>query len=256
VHSGRQSLYPDKANGSGDPKRSRSATNDDFFVSNGFPRVAVNPANDRIYLVFADLPFPGSSDDRGDVFVLEASGPDGSLTWTHAVALSDDGTDTDQWNPAVAVNPLGTKLFIGFYSRRGDSSSNALIKAYGAKADITAGLAGASFNIFPISATAFPPLFPGTTASTPPCDTWKYDHVWAQAGVCLDENAKVFECPPSPDCSHLTLATYQHFMADDYTWAASDDTYFYYACCDRVETFGSGQQTRRDPNIRLAKILH
>jgi len=43
-------------------------------------------------------------------------------------------------------------------------------------------------------------------------------------------------------------------MADDYTWASADSSYFYFAWCDRSETFGSGQQSRPDPNIRLGKI--
>ncbi len=55
---------------------SNSAAADDYFVSNAFPRVAVNPMNGRIYLVYADLPFPGSSTDRGDIFINE-----GVLYW-------------------------------------------------------------------------------------------------------------------------------------------------------------------------------
>ena len=47
---------------------------------------------------------------------------------------------------------------------------------------------------------------------------------------------------------------YQHFMADDYTWASADGSYFYYAWCDRSDTYTSGGHSRPDPNIRLGKI--
>ena len=152
-----------------------------------------------------------------------------------------------------AVNPAGTLLFVGYYSRQDRPTQNDLIKAYGAKANISGGLVGATFDVLPISATAFAPLFPGTVASTPPANTWMYDHVWAQTDVCLDANAIVISCP-SVDYLPRTGTTYQHFMADDYTWTSADDSYFYYAWCDRSDTYGSGVQTRPDPNIRLGKI--
>jgi len=211
--------------------------------------------NGRIYLVYADLPFPGSSTDRGDIFINEGVPQgDGSLNWTAVRKVNNDGTATDQWNPSVAIIPTGTQLFVGYYSRQGDPSSNALIKAYGAKASLVNGFATATFDVFPISATAFPPLFPGTTMSTPPCDTWKYDHIWAQTGVCLDDNAMVAQCPAPPDCQRATSSTYQNFMADDYSWASVDGSYFYYAWCDRSDIYFSGGNSRPDPNIRLGKI--
>ena len=43
-------------------------------------------------------------------------------------------------------------------------------------------------------------------------------------------------------------------MADDYTWVGSDDSYFYFAWCDRSDTYLSGTNSRPDPNIRLGKI--
>lgn len=255
VHTDSAEYYSVKSNASGNPKRSNSAVEEDHFVSNGFPRVAINPVNGRVYVVYADLPFAGSTTDRGDIYANEGiPNANGSLAWGAARRVNNDGTATDQWNPAVAVNQAGTQLFIGYYSRQEDTNNNALIKAYGAKANITGAWGSVTFNVSAISTTAFPPLFPGTTTSTPSCDTWRYDHVWAQAGVCLDENARVSECPPSLECTHPTVTTYQHFMADDYTWATADGSYFYFAWCDRWDYFGSGQQTRRDPNIRIAKI--
>ena len=86
-----------------------------------------------------------------------------------------------------------------------------------------------------------------------PQNTWMYDHVWAQTDVCFDDNAMVISCP-SQDYQPKTGTLYPHFMADDYTWASADGTYFYFAWCDRSDTFFSGGNSRPDPNIRLVKV--
>src|SRR5213075_2341410 len=81
AHSDSQNLYSDKTSGSGNPKRSNSTTEDDYFISNAFPRAAVNPVNGRVYLVYADLPFAGSPTDRGDIWINEGTqNADRSLT--------------------------------------------------------------------------------------------------------------------------------------------------------------------------------
>ena len=185
-------LYSTVNRGSGNPKRHKTAEEKDFFISNGYPRTAVNPENGHIYLVFADLPSAGSTTDRGDIFAIEGTpnAADDSLTWSTVVRVNNDATETDQWNPDVTVNPSGTKLFVGYYSRQEDPDTNKWIRAYGAKADIANGLVGATFDMIPISAK-FEPLFAGTTNSTPVTNTWMYDHVWAQKGICLDNNARV-----------------------------------------------------------------
>lgn len=259
AHANSQSFYSANLNGSGNPKRSNSATTGDYFVNNAFPRVAVNPVNGRVYIVYADLPFAGSTTDRGDIFINEGvPSPDGSLTFTSSGArrANNDGTLTDQWNPSIAINPTGTQLFVGYYSRQGDPNNNALIQAYGAKANLANGFTAATFDVFPISATAFPPLFAGTADSTPPQNWWMYDHVWVQDGVCLNlQNATVIVPVPSscPDDSEFS-GGYASFMADDYTWVSSDGSFFYFAWCDRSDTYSTSQGTRRDPNIRFGKI--
>jgi hypothetical protein len=255
AHTDSDPLYSTKSYASGDPLRFKTASQDDFFISNGFPRVAVNPSNGRIYVVFADLPGAGSTTDRGDIWINEGiPNADNSLTWTGARKVNNDGTATDQWNPSIAINPAGTMLFVGYYSRQEDAANNALIRAYGAKASLVNGLATATFDVFPISASAFSPLFPGTTASTPPANTWMYDHVWVQTGVCFDRNAYLVDCASPNYFFGPVNSPYQHFMADDYTWASADGSYFYYAWCDRSDTYSAGGNSRPDPNIRLGKI--
>jgi hypothetical protein len=259
AHVNSETLYSNKLYGSGDLLRHKTANANDFVVSNGFPRVGVNPVNGHVYLVYADLPFAGSSTDRGDIFAREGEPEaNGELKWTAAARkINNDGTLTDQWNPSIAVNPAGTQLFIGYYSRQVDTSQNRWIKAYGAKAGLANGLWGATFDVFPISSVSFTNLFPGTLASTPSDKPWLFDHVWTQEGVCLDTSARVmFPCPPDPPFT--TFDTYRNFCADDYTWATADSTYFYFAWCDRSETctitFDGVPRTRADPNVWLARI--
>ena len=249
-------------NGSGNLLRSSGGDTNDFFVSNAFPRLAY--ANGRVYIVYADLPYRGSTIDRGDIFVDEATinWSDHSLTLTAGPRkINNDGTQSDQWDPSIAVNTLGTELFIGYYSRQNDPN-NSQIMAYGAKAYITNGLSLATFECVPISPSSFPPLFAGTSTSTSPASYWLYDPVWAQNGVCLDGNA-VFGglydgtfCPPGMDgpLPGGTGPLYANFCADDYTWAAGDNSFFYFAWCDRFRTNGSGQMTRHDADVKFAKI--
>jgi len=99
----------------------QGANSNDYFIDNCFPKACY--ANGNIYIVYADTPTSMQTTDRGDIFMLEAS-----VNWsTHALAVStgpkgvnNDGTQTDPWDPSIAVNPSGTELFVGYYSRQND----------------------------------------------------------------------------------------------------------------------------------------
>ncbi|MCP5523111.1 MAG: exo-alpha-sialidase [Verrucomicrobiales bacterium] len=97
----------------------------------------------------------------------------------------------------------------------------------------------------------------GSVEVTPPCEPWKYDHVFPQAGVCLDTYARYSGSPVDLfDCSGVpTLDLYRDFMADDYTWAAADANYFYFAWCDRSRSCSLPGGGRPDSNVRLARIV-
>ncbi|MBI2946051.1 MAG: exo-alpha-sialidase, partial [Verrucomicrobia bacterium] len=247
-------LYASGVNGSGKLKRFGTATADDYFDSFAIPRVAVHSTSSRIYVVYGDVPLPEpGSADRGDIFIKEGIGADGALSWSGEVKVSNDRTTTDQWLPSVTINPSGSHVFVGYYSRQKDTTDNAWIRAYGAKAFINNGLAGATFDVFPIDSVSFTNLFPGTLASTPSNNPWLFDNVWCQVDVCLDNNARVVDCA-SPATVFTTRNQYQHFAADDYTWVSADNSRFYFAWCDRYEpcilNWGGTNYIRRDPNIR------
>src|SRR5262249_17228629 len=102
------------------------------FRTNAFPQAVVNPANaNQVYVVYDDNP-PGS--DRADAFFKQSTA--GGPTWGSPVRVNDDATTRDQWQPALAVSPDGTRLFVGFYDRRLDSA-NSLINTYGTVATIS-----------------------------------------------------------------------------------------------------------------------
>jgi hypothetical protein len=102
------------------------------FRSTGFPSVAVNPANaNLVYVAYADKPATGT--DRGNVYFKQSTNRGAS--WSAATKLNDDTGSNDQWQPAITVNPAGTKLFVGFYDRRNDSA-NTVSDNYGAVARV------------------------------------------------------------------------------------------------------------------------
>jgi len=222
-------------------------------------------ANGHVYVVYSDLPYPGSTTDQGDIFLAEATinSANGSLILTTNITVNKDGTQTDQWGPAIAVKPGGTELFIGYYSRQNDPINNSLIMAYGACGDIANGLASATFDCFPISPTAFPPLFAGTNSAA----SMQYDPVAASRFfACWDAYARIICFPPtvkpiSCQCTNTFLGHFgsEHWFQDDNTWADADGSYFYYAWSDRSRTWtnmigGTNYTTRPDADVKLAKI--
>src|SRR5436190_2644839 len=222
-------LNSPNAGGSGNPLRFNGDNTNDFFISNGVPFPAF--ANGRVYLAYADLPSTNSTSDHGDIFLAEfTTNSDHSLSLSAIRKVNNDRTSTDQWNPAIAVNPAGTELFIGYYSRQNDPLTNSWITDYGAKAFVTNGLSQATFECIPISPKNFLPMFAGTNV---PSNTWAYDPVWPQGGVCLDTNAMYAGTGDSscttchwtkyPSCiGVVTFNNHVNFSADDYTWAAAD----------------------------------
>lgn len=122
------------------------------FRTNSFPQALVNPVNGHVYVVYNDNP-PGV--DRGDIFLVRST--DGGATWSAPQRVNNDPTIRDQWQPALAVTPDGTRLFVGFYDRRLDLA-NRLIDTFGAIADLSGGTVsfGPSFRI---TNQSFPAVF-------------------------------------------------------------------------------------------------
>lgn len=99
------------------------------FEINGWPSIAVDttsgPNRGTIYLTVNAK--PPSPTDESDVVLVKST--DGGATWSRPVRVNDDQTDTDQFQPAVAVAPDGT-LGLMWYDRRNDPTNNLLIDVY------------------------------------------------------------------------------------------------------------------------------
>ena len=138
--------------------------------------------------------------------------------------------------------------------------TNSWIRAYGAKAYITKGLANATFECFPIGLTNFLPLYAGTYATSN--NVWMFDPLWPPAGVCLWTNAVPVGSGDGSTCTNwpnqpfgfATFGDVVFFCADDYTWATADSNYFYFAWCDRSRSFGNAPTNRPDADVNFAKI--
>lgn len=121
------------------------------FRSNRFPHAAVNPVTGDIYVTYNDRPVAGT--DKANIYVVQST--NGGTSWSAPVQVNDDGTNTDQWQPTLAVSPDGTKLGIFYYSRQDDTANN-LFKYYGRIATIS----GATLTFDPGFAVSNTPSLP------------------------------------------------------------------------------------------------
>jgi hypothetical protein len=134
---------------------STTGTNGDLnlgggFRSNCFSQVAVNPVNaNQLFLTYNDK---GTGSDKADVFLRVSN--DGGATWGARIRVVDDTTGNDQWQPAIAVTPSGSKVGVFWYDRRNDPANN-LIDRYGAIGTIAGGTVVFGPN-FRVSDTNFP----------------------------------------------------------------------------------------------------
>lgn len=122
------------------------------FRSNAFTQVVVNPVNGQLYAAYDDK---GTGSDRADVFFRQSN--DGGAIWSNAVRVVDDTTGRDQWQPALAVTPSGSKVGVFWYDRRLDTANN-LIDRYGA-IGVVSGSSVVFGSNFRISDTSFAPEF-------------------------------------------------------------------------------------------------
>ena len=118
------------------------------FAGNSFPHAVASPASAGILVVaFNDR---GAGADRADVFDVESV--NGGATWFPPNRMNNDTGNNDQFGPAVAVTPDGSKFLVSFYDRRRDPR-NINIDTFGRILDFTP----ATPN-FRITTESFPPV--------------------------------------------------------------------------------------------------
>ncbi len=101
-----------------------------LFRTNDFPSLAIDPANDELYLAWTDgvanqsvdLLSPSGFYSYGDVVVSHSL--DGGATWSQASMVSPtsqdfDGTGRDQFMPGIAVDHR-SNVAVCYYDRRND----------------------------------------------------------------------------------------------------------------------------------------
>jgi hypothetical protein len=138
----------------GDLGLSYSNTNSSSFRTNAYPQAAVNPVTGDIYVVYNDD--PKGPTDKADIFLTMST--DGGNTWSSPLRVNDDTTTTDQWQPAIALTPDGTHVFITWYDRRNDPTNDSLIDRYGVIGTVSGHSVSFAAN-FRITDVSFPPAF-------------------------------------------------------------------------------------------------
>lgn len=103
------------------------------FRSNSFVQAAVNPVNGHLYVVFND---DAIGVDKADIFFTVSI--NNGTSWSAPVRVNSDTTINDQFFPAIAVTPDGTRLAVTFYDRRLDPTNN-LIDRFGVVGSISGG---------------------------------------------------------------------------------------------------------------------
>jgi hypothetical protein len=81
------------------------------------------------YVIHATYPYDsdGAGPDESNVFYRRSV--DGAASWSAELLLNDDGTDTDQFFPALGVNAQG-HVAVSWYDRRLDTTDNMLFDRY------------------------------------------------------------------------------------------------------------------------------
>ncbi len=131
------------------------------FTTNSFPQAAANPVNNHIYVVYNDDP---SGVDHSNVFLRRST--TSGATWDAAIQVNSDATSNDQFHPAIAVTPDGTRLLVSWYDRRNDVG-NSLIQRYGKIFSIDGSGNLTSLGEFLISASDFPAVSGQDSEVTP-----------------------------------------------------------------------------------------
>src|SRR6266568_3184009 len=139
--------------------RSITAPTNDVFAG-GVPSFAVNPVNGYFYLAYYNQPPTGTN--RPNIYLIQLTN---GVDWSDPIQVNVEpgGVATDQWQPAIAVKPDGSRLFIAWYDRRDDPTNHSLIRIYGVFATLPITSTSAFATNFAVSTVSFPPVFAGTT---------------------------------------------------------------------------------------------
>jgi hypothetical protein len=144
---------------------------------------------------------------------------------------------TVAWQPAITVKPDGTKLFIAWYDRRNDPSSNSLIQTYGTFANLPVTDTNSFTTNFLISTAQFQPVFSGTNTTAQMFDP-VYPPIYTNG---------------HPNYCGSFDGAYSHHMGD-YDLAFADNNFVYYSWFDGRNTCTNSGVVRHQGDIRFIRL--
>jgi len=178
--------------------------------------------------------------DQPNIYFIQST--NGGTTWSDPIQVNAEPTNgppTDQWYPALAVKPDGSKLFISWYDRRNDPTNQSLIELYGAFAALPVSNAESFGTNFAISTASFPPAFTGTN-DVP----GSYDPVYPP-WVSFDDPRR---------CTSFD-GLYRDFTGNDYHTAVADENYVYCTWSDNRVWSTNQNVARPQADIRYVRLV-
>ena len=103
-----------------------------------------------MYVVYND---DVSGVDKANIFLRRST--DSGATWGSATQVNGDSTSNDQFHPAIAVTPDGSRVLVSWYDRRNDPA-NSQIERYGKIYSVDGAGNLVSLGEFFISSSNFP----------------------------------------------------------------------------------------------------
>lgn len=103
---------------------------EDVERSDGFPQIAIDPRNERLYITWTDY-------RNGDVDVFCSTSRDRGRTWSAPVRVNNDPLHdgADQFFQWLAVDPTSGAAYVVFYDRRDDPENRSAIIALARSTD-------------------------------------------------------------------------------------------------------------------------
>ena len=99
--------------------------------ANGFPQIAVDPKNNRLYVTWSDY-------RNGDIDVFISESSDGGTHWSPAMRVNNDPihNGAEQFFQWLAVDAVDGSVNVVFYDRRGDPANKKQIVVIARSADM------------------------------------------------------------------------------------------------------------------------
>ncbi len=168
-----------------------------YIRHRSFPQVAIQPLAAPVgaYVLHAVLNYDSdepSASDISNVFYTRST--NGGASWSTPMRLNGDPTNTDQWNPAIAVNANGV-VAVTWYDRRVDTVNNFNYSRF-SRISMDGGVTwGADFQIADV-VSSVPPLCllsSGLCISNPSDARVSYCYHGDYDQIAIDEKARTYD---------------------------------------------------------------